>query len=79
MNLPAFVRGASIRYDFPDTNTWLGRRCGDALDGAVGACELELTPGEIEAIEAPYVPHAVVGAVAENESPCIRARRLHTV
>ena len=49
------------------------------IDGAVGACELELTPGEIEVIEAPYVPHAVVGVVAENESPCIRARRLHTV
>ena len=49
------------------------------IEGAVGACELELTPGEIEAIEAPYVPHAVVGVVAENESPCIRARRLHTV
>ena len=31
------------------------------LDDAVAALALKLTPGEIEALEAPYVPHAVVG------------------
>lgn len=36
------------------------------LDGAVAACDIELTQDEIEAIESPYVPHAVVGVVAEN-------------
>lgn len=36
------------------------------LDGAVAACDIELTRDEIEAIESPYVPHAVVGVVAEN-------------
>lgn len=36
------------------------------LDGAVAACDVELTQDEIEAIESPYVPHAVVGVVAEN-------------
>lgn len=36
------------------------------LDDAVAACDIELTQDEIEAIESPYVPHAVVGVVAEN-------------
>lgn len=36
------------------------------LDGAVAACDIELTQDEMEAIESPYVPHAVVGVVAEN-------------
>jgi aryl-alcohol dehydrogenase-like predicted oxidoreductase len=31
------------------------------LDDAVGALELTLTPDDIAEIEAPYVPHAVVG------------------
>jgi len=31
------------------------------LDDAVAALALELTPEEIAALEAPYVPHAVVG------------------
>ncbi|MGP9683679.1 aldo/keto reductase [Brachybacterium sp. AOP3-A1-3] len=32
------------------------------LDGALGALDLELTSEEITALEAPYVPHEVVGA-----------------
>lgn len=39
------------------------------IDGAVAACDLVLTPQEITAIEDPYVPHAVVGVVAENRPP----------
>ncbi len=31
------------------------------LDDAVAALDLALTPDEIAALEAPYVPHAVVG------------------
>jgi len=31
------------------------------LDDAVAALALKLSPEEIEALEAPYVPHAVVG------------------
>jgi aryl-alcohol dehydrogenase-like predicted oxidoreductase len=31
------------------------------LDDAVAALALKLTPDEIKALEAPYVPHAVVG------------------
>lgn len=42
------------------------------IEGAVRACGLELTSEEIEAIEAPYVPHAVVGVVAENCPPMLR-------
>lgn len=42
------------------------------IEGAVAACELELTPEEIARIEAPYVPHAVVGVVAENRPPVMR-------
>lgn len=41
------------------------------IDGAVAACDLVLTPQEITAIEDPYVPHAVVGVVAENRSPSL--------
>ncbi|MGO2584237.1 MAG: aldo/keto reductase [Brachybacterium tyrofermentans] len=32
------------------------------IDGALGALDLELTTDEITALEAPYVPHEVVGA-----------------
>lgn len=41
------------------------------LDGAVTACDIELTRDEIEAIESPYAPHAVVGVVAENRPPLL--------
>ncbi|MGO2359907.1 MAG: aldo/keto reductase, partial [Brachybacterium tyrofermentans] len=32
------------------------------LDGALGALDLDLTSDEIATLEAPYVPHEVVGA-----------------
>ena len=38
------------------------------IDGALGALDLELTADEIAALEAPYVPHRVVGALAPGES-----------
>lgn len=41
------------------------------IDGAVAACDLTLTAEEIAAIEEPYVPHAVVGVVAENRPPAL--------
>ena len=39
------------------------------IDGAVAATELTLTLEEIARIEAPYVPHPVVGVVVENRLP----------
>ena len=38
------------------------------IDGALGALDLELTAEEIAALEEPYVPHRVVGALAPGES-----------
>ena len=38
------------------------------LDAALGALDLELTADEIAALEAPYVPHQVSGALAPSES-----------
>ncbi|WP_010550908.1 aldo/keto reductase [Brachybacterium paraconglomeratum] len=38
------------------------------IDGALGALDLELTADEIAALEAPYAPHRVVGALAPGES-----------
>ena len=37
------------------------------IDGAVKATELELTPEEIAYLEEPYVPHALVGVMAQNK------------
>lgn len=36
------------------------------VDGAVTAVELELTADEIEYLEEPYAPHALVGVMAQN-------------
>ncbi|MCM1159130.1 MAG: aldo/keto reductase [Bacteroidales bacterium] len=36
------------------------------IDGAVAATEVKLTPGEIAYLEEPYVPHALVGVMAQN-------------
>jgi aryl-alcohol dehydrogenase-like predicted oxidoreductase len=33
------------------------------LDDAVAALDVELSPEDVAALEAPYVPHAVVGFV----------------
>src|SRR5699024_2562582 len=38
------------------------------IDAALGALDLELTAAEIAALEEPYVPHAVSGALAPGES-----------
>ncbi|MGP9745431.1 aldo/keto reductase [Brachybacterium sp. AOP29-B2-41] len=38
------------------------------LDSALGGLDLELTVDEIAALEAPYVPHQVSGALAPSES-----------
>ena len=37
------------------------------IDGAVKATGLELTDGEIAYLEAPYVPHALAGVMAQNK------------
>lgn len=36
------------------------------VDGAVQATDLELTSEEIAELEAPYIPHALVGVIAQN-------------
>ena len=36
------------------------------LDDAAGALDVQLTPEEIAALEAPYVPHPIVGAINAN-------------
>ena len=36
------------------------------VDGAVKAVDLELTQDEIDYLEEPYVPHALVGVMAQN-------------
>ncbi len=36
------------------------------LDDAAGAFAVTLTPEDIAALEAPYVPHKVVGAITQN-------------
>lgn len=36
------------------------------VDTAVKTVELELTPEEIQYLQEPYVPHAIVGVVAQN-------------
>jgi len=36
------------------------------LDGAVRAVDLKLTADEITYLEEPYVPHALVGVMAQN-------------
>lgn len=38
------------------------------IDAALGALDLELTAEEIASLEEPYVPHAVVGALAPDET-----------
>ena len=36
------------------------------IDGAVKAVDLELSPEEISYLEEPYVPHRLVGVMAQN-------------
>ncbi|WP_294609698.1 hypothetical protein [uncultured Bacteroides sp.] len=45
------------------------RQCCDRsaqMDGAVRAVDLKLTADEITYLEEPYVPHALVGIMAQN-------------
>ena len=37
------------------------------IEGAAKSVELELTPEEITSLEAPYVPHALAGVMAQNQ------------
>ncbi len=37
------------------------------IDGAVAAVDLHLTPDEVAYLEEPYVPHAIVGVMAQNK------------
>ena len=37
------------------------------IDGAVAAVDLKLTGDEIAHLEEPYVPHAIVGVMAQNK------------
>lgn len=37
------------------------------IEGAAKSVELELTPEEIASLEAPYVPHALAGVMAQNQ------------
>ena len=46
----------------PVVSPLIGATRNSHIDGALGALELELTADEIAALEAPYVPHEVVGA-----------------
>jgi len=39
----------------------LGVTSGQQLQDALGAFSLQLTPEEIEALEAPYEPHSIAG------------------
>jgi aryl-alcohol dehydrogenase-like predicted oxidoreductase len=36
------------------------------VDGAVAALDLAFTPDEVAYLEEPYVPHALVGVMAQN-------------
>ena len=46
------------------------------IEGAAKAVELTLTPEEIIYLEEPYVPHKLVGVMAQNTRPQQRAARL---
>lgn len=36
------------------------------IQGAVDACDLKLSAGEIAYLEEPYIPHKLVGVMAQN-------------
>ncbi len=46
------------------------------VDGAVKAVELELTPDEIAYLEEPYIPHALVGVMAQNTSAASKEKHV---
>ncbi|AEB06373.1 aldo/keto reductase [Coriobacterium glomerans PW2] len=47
----------------------VGATRADQIDGAAEATEIELTAEEIAEIEKPYVPHPIVGVMAQNRPP----------
>lgn len=46
------------------------------IEGAARAVELKLTPEEIAGLEAPYVPHALVGVMAQNTAASAKERHV---
>lgn len=40
------------------------------VDGAVAAVDLKLSASEIAYLEEPYIPHAIVGVMAQNKPAC---------
>lgn len=60
-----FVRRA-LR-DFAQRDDVVGATKLHHVDGAIAAVDLRLTAGEIAYLEEPYVPHAVVGVMAQNK------------
>ncbi len=46
------------------------------IDGAVKAVGLTLTPEEITALEAPYVPHRLVGVMAQNTAESVSQKHV---
>lgn len=49
------------------------------LQGAVQAAEMQLTPEETAYLEAPYVPHALVGVMAQNTRAAAGEKQVWTV
>jgi aryl-alcohol dehydrogenase-like predicted oxidoreductase len=50
-----------VAHKSPVTAPIIGASKASQLDDAVAALSLKLTPDEIAALEAPYVPHQVIG------------------
>ena len=46
------------------------------VEGAAKATELELTEEEIAYLEAPYVPHALAGVMAQNKPAIVKEKRV---
>ena len=49
------------------------------LQGAVQAAEMQLTPEDTAYLEAPYVPHALVGVMAQNTRAAAGEKQVWTV
>ena len=49
------------------------------IEGAAKAVELELSPQEMAYLEEPYVPHKLVGVMAQNTPAAAGAKQVWTV
>lgn len=49
------------------------------IDGAVKAADLILTPEEIDYLEEPYVPHKLVGVMAQNTPAAAKQQHVWSV